>query len=121
MNVQEIETAKRLGLGFPIIVFNDNDYGLIRWKQTSSTGKTFGTSLTNPDFVQLAKSFNIEGYAPKGLSDLRKTLKRVIEEQILSIIEIPIDPRVHNELTEQLNRNICERFEFPELKKVGTS
>lgn len=121
MNVQEIETAKRLDLGFPIIVFNDNDYGLIRWKQVSSAGKNFGTSLTNPDFVELAKSFGIEGYAPKTLKELRQVLKRVIEEQILSIIEIPIDPRVNHELSEKLNSNICERFEFPELKKEESS
>lgn len=115
MNVQEIETAKRLGLGFPILVFNDNDYGLIRWKQTSSTGKSFGTALTNPDFVRLAESFNIEGYAPGSLQELRKVLKRVIQDQILSIVEISIDPRVNNELTRKLNSNICELFEFPEL------
>ncbi|MCF7808809.1 MAG: acetolactate synthase large subunit [Candidatus Marinimicrobia bacterium] len=121
MNVQEIETAKRIGLGFPIIVFNDNDYGLIRWKQASSSGKNFGTTLTNPNFVDLAKSFGIEGYAPKTLAELRQVLKRVIEDQVLSIIEIPIDPRVNNELTEKLNKNICELFEFPELEKEGSS
>jgi len=121
MNVQEIETAQRLGLGFPIIVFNDNDYGLIRWKQTSTAGKHFGTSLTNPDLVKLANSFNIQGYSPKTLDELETVLSRVIEEQILSIVEIKIDPGVNNELTEKLNQNICERFEFPELKKGLTS
>jgi len=121
MNVQEIETAKRLGLGFPIIVFNDNDYGLIRWKQTSTAGKHFGTSLTNPDFVKLAESFDIAGYIPSTLTELREVLKHVIEEQELSIVEISIDPRVNNELTEKLGRNICEMFEFPELNKRGES
>jgi Thiamine pyrophosphate enzyme, C-terminal TPP binding domain len=29
MNLDELETAKRLGVGFTVIVFNDNDYGLI--------------------------------------------------------------------------------------------
>ncbi|NQV41792.1 MAG: acetolactate synthase large subunit [Candidatus Marinimicrobia bacterium] len=119
MNVQEIETAKRMGLGYPIIVFNDNDYGLIRWKQTSSTGKTFGTSISNPDFVKLAESFGIEGHSPKTLDELDATLKRVIEGQVLSIVEIAIDPRVNFELTQKLNQNICERFEFPELSSKG--
>src|SRR5438445_7355945 len=32
MNSQELETAKRLGVGYTILVFNDNDYGLISWK-----------------------------------------------------------------------------------------
>lgn len=121
MNVQEIETAKRMGLGYPIIVFNDNDYGLIRWKQTSSAGETFGTSLSNPGFVKLAESFGIEGYAPKTLDELNSTLKHVIEGQVLSIVEIAIDPRVNFELTKKLSQNICERFDFPELSKKGIS
>ena len=115
MNVQEIETAKRLGVGFPILVFNDNDYGLIRWKQTSRKGKTYGTSLTNPRFEQLAESFGIAGYSPASPSELETVLRKTIEEQELSLIEIPIDPQVNFELTQKLNRNICERFEFPDL------
>ena len=30
MNSQEIATAKQLGIGYTIIVFNDNDYGLLQ-------------------------------------------------------------------------------------------
>ncbi|HET8726230.1 MAG TPA: acetolactate synthase large subunit, partial [Alphaproteobacteria bacterium] len=36
MNSQELEAAKRLGVGFTVIVFNDKDYGLISWKQDLS-------------------------------------------------------------------------------------
>ena len=71
MNSQEIETARRIGIGYTIIVFNDNDYGLISWKQYSHTKKTFGTGLTNPDFKKYAESFGIPGYAPKTLEELR--------------------------------------------------
>ena len=41
MNSQELETAKRLGLGFTVIIFNDNDYGLISWKQQMSRGAKY--------------------------------------------------------------------------------
>lgn len=119
MNMQEIETAKRIGVGFPILVFNDNDYGLIRWKQTSSSGKTFGTQLTNPDFNTLAKAFRIKGYSPQSLQELEKVLEEVILNQELSLVEIPIDPKVNLDLTEKLKRNICERFEFPLLNNEG--
>ncbi len=121
MNSQEIETARRLGVGFPILVFNDNDYGLIRWKQTSSSGKTFGTALTNPDYVKLADSFGITGYAPGNLDELARILKDVIRSQELCIVEIPIDPKVNYELTQKLNRDICEMFEFPAIEKGGSS
>lgn len=115
MNAQEIETAKRLGLGFPILVFNDNDYGLISWKQQSRAGKTFGTTLTNPDYVRYAESFGIAGYSPKSVAELTEVLKKTVQQQELAIVEIPIDPQVNYELTQKLNQNICERFEFPAL------
>lgn len=105
MNSQEIETACRCGVGFTILVFNDNDYGLISWKQIGHTGKKFGTVLTNPDYVKYAESFGIEGYSPKTLDELRAVLDTTISSQKLSIVEIPIDPSVNYELSKKLNQN----------------
>ena len=33
MNVQELETAHRLGLDMVVLVFNDERFALIEWKQ----------------------------------------------------------------------------------------
>ncbi|MEE8417313.1 MAG: acetolactate synthase large subunit [candidate division Zixibacteria bacterium] len=112
MNSQEIETAKRIGVGFTIIVFNDNDYGLISWKQTGHTGKTFGTGLTNPDFKKYAESFGIKGYAPKTLGELRNDLKKAITSQELCLVEVPIQPEVNYQLSKKLK---SDRFEFGEI------
>ena len=106
MNSQEIETAQRIGVGFTIIVFNDNDYGLISWKQSGHTGKTFGTGLTNPDFKKYAESFGIKGYAPKTLSELKDNLKEAITGQELCLVEIAIQPSVNNELSKKLKRDL---------------
>ena len=112
MNSQEIETAKRIGTGFTIIVLNDNNYGLISWKQTSHTGHTTGTALTNPDFARYAESFGIRGYCPLTLEELKANLSEAISSQELSLVEIPIQPSVNYELTEKLNSNQCELFKF---------
>ena len=106
MNSQEIETAKRIGVGFTIIVFNDNDYGLISWKQTGHTGKTFGTGLTNPDFKKYAESFGIKGYAPKNLGELKANLKEAIVSQELCLVEIAIQPAVNYQLSQKLKKDL---------------
>jgi len=105
MNSQEIETAKRIGVGYTIIVFNDNDYGLISWKQIGHTGKKFGTGLTNPDYIKYAESFGIKGYSPNTLTELKETLKETITSQKLSIVEVKIDPSVNYELSAKMKRN----------------
>ena len=110
MNSQEIETARRIGVGYTIIVFND--YGLISWKQYSNTNKTFGTGLTNPDFKKYAESFGIKAYAPKTLSELRGDLKQAITSQELCLVEIPSQPAVNYELSKKLERDLCEQIDF---------
>ena len=106
MNSQEIETAKRLGVGFTIIVLNDNDYGLISWKQTSHRGRSVGTKLTNPDFVAYAKSFGIKAYHPTTQADVTKVLQKVIPSNELTLITIDIDPKENMKLTGKLGKNL---------------
>jgi len=102
MNIQELETASRLGVGYIIIILNDNNYGLIEWKQNMNEGKSFGTRLTNPDFVKLAESFNIKGYKPDSVADLKSILRNALDANELAVIEIPISTEVNSELIESL-------------------
>ncbi len=98
MNSQELETAKRLGVAFTSIIFNDNDYGMISWKQRRAHGKSTGTRLTNPDFKAYAESFGIRGYRPTTLSELRTQLREAVRSRELCLMEIPVDSRVNDRL-----------------------
>lgn len=102
MNAQELETARRLGVGFTVVVFNDNDYGLISWKQNQSHGRSVGTRIDNPDLVAFAESFDILAYRPETVGELRDTLRDTVGSGELSLVEIPVDPRVNNELVTKL-------------------
>ena len=104
MNVQELETAKRLGVGYTIIVTVDDDYGLISWKQERSHGSSTGTRLTNPDFVKLAEAFDIKGYRPKDVKDLRRILRKTLKNKELALVAVPISTHVNGELTEKLEQ-----------------
>ncbi len=103
MNSQELETAKRLGVGCTIIIFNDNDYGLISWKQKLSRGRSIFTRLGNPDFKAFVESFGITAYRPENLAELRETLRETIPSGELSVVEIPVDPSINMKLVENLN------------------
>ncbi len=102
MNSQELETARRLKLGFVVIVFNDNDYGLISWKQQMSRGRSTGTRLTNPDFKLYAESFGLKAYRPSDFVQLKKQLSHALDKRELCIFEIPISTRVNGELIRKL-------------------
>ena len=104
MNSQELETAKRLGVGFTAVIFNDNDYGLISWKQSMSRGRSVSTRIDNPDFKAYAESFGIKGYRPQNLTELKKQLRTAITSRELCVVEVPVDPSVNNALIEKLNK-----------------
>src|SRR5690625_710455 len=106
MNSQELETAKRLGVGYVNIVLNDDDYGLISWKQHQHRQRSVSTRIDNPDFKAYAESFGIAGYRPETLEELRSTLRKTIERKELCVIEIPVSTHVNNELTDKLKEHV---------------
>lgn len=106
MNSQEIETAKRIGTPFTILLLNDNNYGLITWKQEAHTKKHFGTELTNPNFVKYAESFGVKGYNPKTKSELESVLKEAFNNNQVNLVSVDIDPSENLKLTEKLNSNL---------------
>ena len=102
MNSQELETARRLGVGFTVLVFNDDDYGLISWKQRMSRGRSVFTKISNPDFKAYAESFGIAAYQPTTLSELKDDLRKAITGGELALVEVRVDPAVNNELVDKL-------------------
>lgn len=104
MNSQELETAKRLGVSFTAVVLNDNDYGLISWKQSITRGRSIGTKIHNPDFKAYAESFGIKGYCPKNLAELKDQLQTAVTSKELCVVEVSIDPKVNHSLVEKLNK-----------------
>ena len=102
MNSQELETAKRIGTNVVVVVWRDDGYGLIDWKQRNEFGQPFGVEFGNPDFVDYARSFGIAGFRPASADDLYPTLMRALEVDGPALVEVPIDYRENLRLTERL-------------------
>ena len=102
MNSQELETAKRIGANITVVVWRDDGYGLIDWKQRNEFGRPFGVEFGNPDFVDYARSFGIAGFRPSSAGDLLPTLRRALDIDGPALVEVPIDYRENLRLTEQL-------------------
>ena len=102
MNSQELETAKRIGANVTVVIWRDDGYGLIDWKQRNEFGKPFGVAFGNPDFVEFARSFGIAGFRPDSSADLYPTLMRALETDGPAVVEVPIDYRENLRLTEHL-------------------
>jgi acetolactate synthase I/II/III large subunit len=107
MNVQEMETAKRLNANIVTMIWEDHMYGLIAWKQQNEFGKHTDLSFGNPDWLKLAESFGWSGHRVENSKDLVDTLETAFDEQGPSLVVVPIDYRENLLLTERLGNIAC--------------
>lgn len=107
MSSQELETAKRLGLAFVVVVWVDNALGLIGWKQLQAFGRSFGIDFTNPDLVLYAQSLGLPGFKIQRAQDFLPTLRQALTLDMPAIIEVPVDYSENLRLTEKLGHLIC--------------
>ncbi len=91
MNCQELETALRVNTPFVTLIFNDNGYGLIEWKQINQFGQPAFVKFGNPDFVKFAESMGLKGYRVESASDLIPILKQAMADDVPSVIDCPVD------------------------------
>ena len=103
MNSQELETAKRIGANVTVVVWRDDGYGLIDWKQRNEFGRPFGVEFGNPDFVAYARVVRDRrlpaGVRRRPLPDAACGRSRSTGP---SLVEVPIDYRENLRLTERL-------------------
>src|SRR5205823_3716366 len=59
MNVQELETAKRLGTAIVCMVLVDDRLGIIEANERRIFGRAFATEFGNPGFVELARAIGV--------------------------------------------------------------
>ena len=103
MNSQELETAVREHVPFVTLIWEDEHYGLIRWKEEEQFGDTFGVSFTNPDFKAYAESMHCHGYEVTSADELVPTLEDAFShDDAPSVIAVRVDYSENMALTERL-------------------
>ena len=102
MNVQELETAKRLGTAIVCVVLVDDRLGVIEANERRLFGRAFATEFGNPGFVELARAFGIAGFAVPTARELFPTLRRALDLGEPALIAVPWDYRANERMAEKL-------------------
>ena len=103
MNSQELETAVRLKLPIVILIWRDNGYGVIRWKQHVRFHRAFGVEFNNPDFIAYAESFGAAGFRVDGPSEFDAVMKAALDCGRPAVIDCPVDYSENMRLSERLH------------------
>ncbi len=93
MAVQELATALRHDLPIVQIVVDNASYGTIRMHQERRhPGRPSGTSLVNPDFVALARSFGADACSVADTAGLVRAVADAVGKQRPALVHVPLDP-----------------------------
>jgi acetolactate synthase-1/2/3 large subunit len=102
MNSQEIETALREKIPLTVLIWVDDEYGLIKWKMDLELGENMDTAFGNPDFVAYAESFGARGVRIAEANELLPTLREALDHDGVTVIACPVDYSANLELTQAL-------------------
>ena len=104
MNSQEIETALRERVPMTVLIWQDDAYGLIRWKMDLEIGHDVAVGFSNPDFVAYAESFGARGLRVASPGDLLPALTEALACDTVSVIACPVDYTENVRLTDALGQ-----------------
>jgi len=90
MSSSELETAKRLGISFVTVIFNDGGLGLIREKMKRGLGRATNVDLGSPDIPTYARSFGAEGYSVDE-REFETVLQDCLSRDVLAVIDVKVD------------------------------
>ena len=93
MNCQELGTAMQAGAQPIVLILNNGVYGTIRMHQERTyPERVSGTSLENPDFVMLAKSYGCHAELVERTEDFAAAFERAMASDTGAVLELVISP-----------------------------
>jgi len=107
MNSQELETAMRYNIPIIVMIWNDGEYGLIKWHQQKEFGRPSHIDFNNPDFVKYAESFGAKGFRVADAADLQAIIKEAQNCGRVAVIDCPVDYSVNMQFTEKMGKLVC--------------
>lgn len=103
MSIQALVTAVQYKAPITVLVWEDNFYGLIKWKQEMSYQKTSHVELENPDLVALSKAFGCHSERIESVDQLMPALHASFERKDKpTVLIVPVDYNENMKLTEHL-------------------
>jgi acetolactate synthase I/II/III large subunit len=88
---RRVLAAVRERIPLAVLIWQDDAYGLIKWKMNLEIGRDVATDFSNPDFVAYAESFGARGYQVRAADDLLPMLHEALASEGVSVVACPVD------------------------------
>lgn len=91
MTLQELGTIMQYGAAVKIIILNNRFLGMVRqWQELFNSRRYSFVDIQSPDFVMLAKAYNIEGNSISERGDLKSALQAMLDHEGSYLLEVMV-------------------------------
>lgn len=87
-SISELATARQHDANVTWLIFDDGGYGILREYMTDAFGAATATELARPDFVALARSFDIPAY-PATVETVQDVIASTFETPGPAVVVVP--------------------------------
>lgn len=92
MTLQELGTILQNNVDIKILILNNNFLGMVRqWQQLFFDKRYSFTEIVNPDFVTIARGYNIEAAKVKSRSELDAAMDRMLKSKGSFLLEVIVE------------------------------
>ncbi len=92
MTLQELGTIFQFNIGCKIVILNNSFLGMVRqWQQLFHEKRYSCTEMTNPNFVAIAKGFNIEASKVADRDNIKAALQTMLDHQGPYLLEVVVE------------------------------
>ena len=89
MTLQELGTIMQFGAEVKILILNNRFLGMVRqWQELFNDRRYSSVDIMSPDFVQLAKAYNIAGQSIEKREDLEKAVATMLDNKGSYLLEV---------------------------------
>ena len=95
MTLTEMGTAAQYGIPVKVIVFNNEEQGMVtQWQSMFYDDRFSHTHQVNPNFMKLAEAMGVKGIRIEKLADLEAGLTDMLETAGPVLVEVVVDQKV---------------------------
>jgi acetolactate synthase-1/2/3 large subunit len=92
MTIQELGTIFQTGCAVKIVVLNNEFLGMVRqWQQMFFDKRYASTEMINPDFITIAKGYNIDAKKVTKREELKSSIKKMINSKKPYFLEVKVE------------------------------
>lgn len=95
MTLSELSTAAMYGIPVKVIVFNNEEQGMVtQWQSLFYEDRFSHTHQVNPNFMKLAEAMGVTGIRIEKLNELKPGLEKMISTKGPVLVEVVVDQKV---------------------------